>query len=74
MSNLVPPAKLHVVFAAHLTGEQLLGYENALALSGSLIHLDNPREFVVEIHDADRLDQHRHMLPHWERSGVCSAW
>jgi len=72
--KLVPPAKLHVVFATHLKGDQLIAYKNALAIGALLIRADNPRELVVEIHSSDKLDQHRHALPHWERSGVCSSW
>ena len=74
LAKLVPPAKLHVVLADHLTDDQLLGYENALAIGALLTRADDPRELIVEIHSSDKLDQHRNALPYWERSGACSAW
>lgn len=79
MAKLDPPARLHVVLAAHITGERLLNYENALALTATaLLRADSAEEsaeeYVLEIHEQKALVQLQTMLPHWERSGVCATW
>lgn len=75
MAKLTPPARLHVVLAAHITGVRLLNYENALALSATtLLRADSAGEYVLEIHEEKVLGRLQTMLPHWERSGACAAW
>ena len=75
LPKLKPPARLHVVLAPHIAGERLLSYENALALQATvLMRTDNAGEYVLEIHEHKRLTQLQSSLPHWERSGACTAW
>ena len=74
LAKLHPSAKLHVILAPHVIGEQRLGYKNALAIGALLTRGDEPGEYIVEIFNSEKLRRHRHMLPYWERSGVCRSW